>query len=100
MTNIKFRMPAGTQFSLETSEEPSDLTISKLKELISGPDKADAPPSALKLVYRGKILKDENTLDSYGMSSRRLFVFVCLVVSDLYLRPVVMSTNSLSCFFL
>jgi hypothetical protein len=66
MTNINFRMSDGAQFSLETSESIAELTIGKLKELISGPEKANASPSALKLVYRGKILKDENILESYG----------------------------------
>eukprot|EP01138_Halocafeteria_seosinensis_P013275 gb/GECG01013558.1/.p1 GENE.gb/GECG01013558.1/~~gb/GECG01013558.1/.p1 ORF type:complete len:314 (+),score=41.63 gb/GECG01013558.1/:1-942(+) len=66
MTNINFRMSDGAQFSIETSESISELTIGKLKELISGPEKANASPSALKLVYRGKILKDENVLETYG----------------------------------
>ncbi len=43
-------------------------TVLELKKQIAGADKADCEPERQKLVYKGKILKDEDTLESYGAS--------------------------------
>lgn len=50
--------------------EPSS-TIAELKELVGRQVNAEA--SAIKLIYKGQILKDPQTVDSYGEALPRQF---------------------------
>lgn len=61
--NIRLMSNAST-FSVEV--ESWSMTVLELKEAIAGSDKADCEAARQKLVYKGKILKDEDTLESYG----------------------------------
>lgn len=61
--NIRLMSNAST-FSIEV--ESWSLTVLELKQSITGADKADCEAERQKLVYKGKILKDDDTLASYG----------------------------------
>ena len=61
--NIRLMANAAT-FSVEVD---FSSTVLELKQLIAGSDKADCEPERQKLVYKGKILKDDDTLESYGV---------------------------------
>ena len=61
--NIRLMANAAT-FSVEVD---FSSTVLELKKLIAGSDKADCEPERQKLVYKGKILKDDDTLESYGV---------------------------------
>lgn len=45
-------------------EAEADETVATLKEAVAA--KVDAEPAAIRLIYRGQILKDTSTLESYG----------------------------------
>ncbi len=45
-------------------EAEADDTVATLKEAVAA--KVDAQPSAIRLIYKGQILKDASTLESYG----------------------------------
>jgi len=61
--NIRLMANAAT-FSVDVD---FSSTVLELKRLIAGSDNADCEPDRQKLVYKGKILKDDDTLESYGM---------------------------------
>ena len=56
---LNIRMMSADTFEVEAEE--SD-TVSKLKSLIH--DKNGTPPEQQKLVFRGRILRDDDTLES------------------------------------
>lgn len=62
---LNARMSDGSTHTVELPAPLDETTVGQLKGLIGAPEKANAPPEALKLVYRGRILKDEHTLDTY-----------------------------------
>ncbi|KAL3964491.1 hypothetical protein ACCO45_001495 [Purpureocillium lilacinum] len=82
---VTFRDLKQQKFTLEV--EPSDL-ISAVKEKISGEKGWD--PKHQKLIYSGKILKDEETVQSYNIEEKGFVV--CMVNKDAYCpyraRPV------------
>jgi Ubiquitin family len=63
MGEVHLRLTDGTTFAAALVD---GMTVQGLKEAIAGADKANCEPERMKLVYKGKILKDADTLDSYG----------------------------------
>jgi ubiquilin len=59
-------MANAATFSVEVD---FSATVAELKAQIASSDKADCEPERQKLVYKGKILKDDDTLESYGTQS-------------------------------
>lgn len=45
-------------------EAQAEDTVAALKQAVAA--KVDAEPAAIRLIYRGQILKDASTLESYG----------------------------------
>lgn len=67
MVTLKIKQVTG-QDTFPVEVELQD-TVLELKERVA--QHLEAEPSALKLIYRGQILKDGSTLDSYGGKWRR-----------------------------
>ncbi len=67
MGEVHLRLTDGTTFTAALSD---GMTVEELKAAISGADKANCEPDRMKLVYKGKILKDDQTLESYGAWER------------------------------
>ena len=62
--NVKFRPSAGDGFVY--SFDPGQLTVRQLKErLVSH---TTIPADSMRLVYSGRVLKDEDMVDLYGES--------------------------------
>lgn len=59
---ISLRLSSGETFGVTI--DPT-ITILELKELIEQEQKI--PASQQRLIYKGRILKDPQTVDSYGM---------------------------------
>jgi ubiquilin len=58
---ITFRLSSGGKFELDFA--PS-ITILELKELIE--KEQNIPANQQRLIYKGRILKDPQTVESYG----------------------------------
>ena len=58
---VNVRCSNGTKFSVTTS---LDSTVESFKELIA--QNSDVPANQQRLIYKGRILKDDQTLLSYG----------------------------------
>ncbi|KAG0459258.1 hypothetical protein HPP92_022386 [Vanilla planifolia] len=61
---IHIRCSNGSKFSAQTS---LDATVGDFKILLA--EKCDVPAQQQRLIYKGRILKDEQTLESYGLES-------------------------------
>ncbi|KAG0497761.1 hypothetical protein HPP92_002158 [Vanilla planifolia] len=61
---INVRCSNGTKFSVQTT---LDATVGAFKALLA--EKCDVPVQQQRLIYKGRILKDEKTLKSYGLES-------------------------------
>ncbi|XP_020576570.1 ubiquitin domain-containing protein DSK2b-like isoform X2 [Phalaenopsis equestris] len=61
---IHIRCSNGSKFSVQTA---LDAVVSVFKGLIS--EKCDVPAEQQRLIYKGRILKDDKTLESYGLES-------------------------------
>lgn len=64
---VKIKQVTGGD-TLEVETEP-EVTIGELKEKVG--EKLDAEATAIKLIYRGQILKDAQTVESYGVQGWR-----------------------------
>ncbi|KAM5546956.1 ubiquitin domain-containing protein DSK2b [Rosa sericea] len=62
--NINVRTPSGSKFAARIS---LDATVRALKEALS--PKCDIPADQQRLIYKGRILKDDQTLRSYGLEA-------------------------------
>ncbi|KAL3813962.1 hypothetical protein ACJIZ3_015230 [Penstemon smallii] len=62
--NVNIRSSNGTKFSVKTSLE---LTVGEFKGLLAR--NCDVPPEQQRLIYKGRILKDDQTLVSYGLQA-------------------------------
>lgn len=58
---VNVRCSNGSKFSVTTS---LDSTVESFKELIA--QNSDVPANQQRLIYKGRILKDDQTLLSYG----------------------------------
>lgn len=58
---VNIRCSNGSKFSVRTS---LDSTVESFKELVA--EKSDVPANQQRLIYKGRILKDDQSLLSYG----------------------------------
>lgn len=63
-TVIHIRCTNGSRFSVETNLEAN---VGAFKVLLA--EKCDIPADQQRLIYKGRILKDDNSLHSYGLQS-------------------------------
>ncbi|XP_008812218.1 ubiquitin domain-containing protein DSK2a-like isoform X2 [Phoenix dactylifera] len=61
---VHIRSSNGSKFSVQTDLES---TVGSFKVVLA--EKCDVPPEQQRLIYKGRILKDEQTLASYGVES-------------------------------
>uniref|UniRef100_A0A1J3GX58 Ubiquitin domain-containing protein DSK2b n=1 Tax=Noccaea caerulescens TaxID=107243 RepID=A0A1J3GX58_NOCCA len=61
---VNVRCSNGTKFSVRTSLES---TVESFKSLVA--QNCDVPPNQQRLIYKGRILKDDQTLLSYGLQA-------------------------------
>ncbi|XP_010941416.1 ubiquitin domain-containing protein DSK2b isoform X2 [Elaeis guineensis] len=61
---VHIRSSNGSKFSVQTDLES---TVGSFKAVIA--EKSDVPAEQQRLIYKGRILKDEQTLASYGLES-------------------------------
>lgn len=59
---INVRSSNGSKFPVQTK---LDVTVALLKEVVAG--NSGVPKELQRLIYKGKILKDDQTLESYGL---------------------------------
>ncbi|KAL3630014.1 hypothetical protein CASFOL_022998 [Castilleja foliolosa] len=62
--NINIRCSNGSKFSVKTSLES---TVGEFKGVVA--QNGDVPPQQQRLIYKGRILKDDQTLASYGLQA-------------------------------
>lgn len=60
--SINVRCSNGSKFSVRVSV---GSTVSEFKQLVA--ENCDVPAVQQRLIYKGRILKDDQTLDSYGI---------------------------------
>lgn len=58
---VNVRCSNGSKFTVRTSLE---ATVEAFKALLA--QNSDVPPDQQRLIYKGRILKDDQTLQSYG----------------------------------
>ncbi|ESQ50791.1 hypothetical protein EUTSA_v10022621mg [Eutrema salsugineum] len=61
---VNVRCSNGSKFSVSTS---LDSTVESFKELVA--EKSDVPANQQRLIYKGRILKDDQSLLSYGLQA-------------------------------
>ena len=69
---VHIRSSNGSKFSVQTDLES---TVGSFKAVIA--EKSDVPAEQQRLIYKGRILKDEQTLASYGEPF--LLIFLTLI---------------------
>lgn len=62
--NIHIRCSSGSKFSVRTR---LDLTVGSFKAVLA--QNCDVPSDQQRLIYKGRILKDDQTLESYGLQA-------------------------------
>lgn len=62
--NVNVRCSNGSKFSVKASLE---LTVGEFKGVLA--QNCDVPPEQQRLIYKGRILKDDQTLVSYGLQA-------------------------------
>ena len=75
---VHIRCSNGSKFSLQT---PLDITIGAFKVVVAG--NCDVPAEQQRLIYKGRVLKDEQTLQSYGG-----FLFLIFYLISWFLSPL------------
>ena len=68
---INIRCSSGSKFSVQVS---LDSTVGSFKSILA--QQANIPAEQQRLIYKGRILKDEQTLESYGMLIIGSFNFI------------------------
>jgi ubiquilin len=68
--NINIRCSNGSKFSLQIS---LDSTVGSFKDLLA--QQSDTPSDQQRLIYKGRILKDDQPLRSYGTDFSFLIFF-------------------------
>ena len=60
---VHVKAAEGSKITLEVE---LGVTVGHLKSMLARGDKANVPAQQQRLIYRGHVLKDEKTLESYG----------------------------------
>ncbi|KAL8445826.1 hypothetical protein Emed_005382 [Eimeria media] len=68
---VSFKVSGGTQFSLDVEE---DWSVRTLKEKCQ--EKTDIPVAAQRLIYKGRILKDDDLISSQGLKDGHIMHLV------------------------
>lgn len=68
---ISFKVSGGAQFTLDVSE---DWTVRKLKEKCQ--ENTEIPVAAQRLIYKGRILKDDDLISSQGLKDGHIMHLV------------------------
>ncbi len=86
-------------FSVKSSNDakhvvtlPLSLTVLELKTKLAGSDYVDIPPERQRLIYSGRVLKDENTLSSYKIKEGNTIHLVKAAASNQRQNPTSSST--------
>ena len=66
-STIHVKATSGAKITLDVE---LSTTVEALKSTLSAEDKANVPAPQQRLIYRGHVLKDDRTLDSYGTRVR------------------------------
>ena len=82
-TTIHVKATSGSKITLEVD---LSTTVGNLKTTLAAADKADIPAPQQRLIYKGHVLKDEKTLESYGAFTF-LVASVCCRLSLLCSSP-------------
>ena len=65
-TTIHVKATSGSKITLDVD---LSATVADLKALLATPSNADCEPSRQRLIYKGHVLKDEKSLESYGLAA-------------------------------
>lgn len=65
---INVKIATGSKVAVEVSPDDS---VAKLKGLLAAEELANTPSDQQRLIFKGKILKDDQTLASYGERALR-----------------------------
>lgn len=77
---INIRCSNNAKFSVKIGLQ---ATVADFKNKIA--ENCDVAANQQRLIYKGRILKDDQTLDSYGISSLSLyFIFIYYLLGTLY----------------
>ncbi|CAN1196823.1 Ubiquitin domain-containing protein DSK2a [Linum perenne] len=80
---VNIRGAKGIRFSMMTNLES---TVEEFKLLVA--QNCDIPANEMRLIYKGRILKDERTLVSYGMEANQPVDMVHLLPRDTSANPM------------
>lgn len=69
-------------------------TVSQLKEKLAQPEYANMPPSQLRLIYSGRVLKDPDTLATYNIKEGMTMHLVKSAASNQRQNPASSATTS------
>ena len=67
---LNIRLSDASTFEVSFEADPTSFTILQLKSVIEPKASPPCPPELQKLVYKGRILKDGDTLEAYGAFAR------------------------------
>jgi len=63
MFRINIKVPTGTKLSVEVAESSS---VGELKAQLSAPEQTGTPAGEQRLIFKGRILKDDQTMGACG----------------------------------
>jgi ubiquilin len=72
--SLNIRCCTGKSFQVSTSDS---LTVLEFKQMLSSPELSDVPVEQQRLIYKGRVLKDELTLESYGKDLTPAWHLIC-----------------------
>ena len=64
-TTVHVKATSGSKITVSVE---LSLTVSELKATLAAENKANVPANQQRLIYRGHVMKDERTLESYGLA--------------------------------
>ena len=74
-TTIHVKATSGSKITVSVE---LSTTVGELKTTLEAADKADTPSAQQRLIYKGHVLKDEKTLESYGVGEDHVIHLVKL----------------------
>ena len=63
---LNVRLSDSSTFEVKFEADPTSFTVAELKRVIEPKATPPCPPEQQKLVYKGRILKDTETLEVHG----------------------------------